>query len=419
MNLNNDIFLKRMADQYDAEPPGFVWENISVQLKKNKKRKYLVYLIMTSIIISGFFLLFLKNYFHYPTRGLNNGFYRNLNSTKSLLNLSVTSEVKEINTRLSSIKIPMAGNPKKTNFNNNFYFASLRNNDETKSSERDEMFKDTYMSLNTSENLNIKTSEITTRLNQKMYIHSKTNQKLKIRFDDGIKCPEFGQSKKLLYAEFGLTGGYHIKTISDGSNQKLASWRKETESSWYSWGAYGAFGVNITKNFYIGTGLDYTQSKDKFNRSSEEITKMIITFDPASGAPIDTSFVTGKLVNKGEIRYNMIEIPLTFGLVKDYQNWNFGLELSPLYNFSFNSKGKIINDQQIISTIEKEAPVYKKNLGFGAKFSFLIRRKIANGLSVQLKPGFKTYFKNINDANYSLPIRYYQIYLSAGIRKDF
>lgn len=415
MNLNNDIFLKRMADQYDAEPPGFVWENISVQLKKNKKRKYLVYLIFSGIIISCFCLLFLVNYIHHP----NNGFYRNLNSTKTLFNLALTPDVNEINTGLLSDAVPIAGNAKKINFSNNVYFTGVRNTNEKKSSEQDEISKDAKSSLNKSENLIIKTSEITTRLNQKMYIESKTYKKLNKRFDDGIKCPEFGQSKKLLYAEIGLTGGYHIKTISDGSNQKLASWRKETESSWYSWGAYGTFGVNITKNFYIGTGLDYTQSKDKFNRSSEEITKMIITFDPASGAPIDTSFVTGKLVNKGEIRYNMIEIPLTFGLVKDYQNWNFGLELSPLYNFSFNSKGKIINDKQIISTIEKEAPVYKKNLGFGAKFSFLIRRKIANGLSVQLKPGFKTYFKNINDANYSLPMRYYHIYLSAGIRKDF
>jgi hypothetical protein len=415
MNLNNDIFLKRLVDQYDAEPPAFVWENISVQLKKNNKRKYLVYLIFSSIIISCFCLLFLINYFNHT----NNRFYKNLNSSKTFMNLSLTPYVKEINSGLLSDEIQIARNAKKANFSNNVYFSGVRNINERKSSEGYEIFKDTNISLNTSENLNKKTAEITTRLNQEMYIESKTNKKLNIRFDDGIKCPEFGQSKKLLYAEIGLTGGYHIKTISDGSNQKLASWRKETESSWYSWGAYGAFGVNIKKNFYIGTGLDYTQSKDKFNRSSEEITKMIITFDPASGAPIDTSFVTGKLVNKGEIRYNMIEIPMTFGLVKDYQDWDFGLELSPLYNFSFNSKGKIINDQQIISTIDKEVPVYKKNLGFGAKVSFLIRRNIANGLSIQLKPSFKTYFKNINDTNYSLPMRYYHIYLSAGIRKDF
>lgn len=417
MNLNNDIFLKRLADQYEAEPPGFVWENISVQLKKNKKRKLLFYIFLTGIIVSGFSLLFLKNYPNHSTKNSITGFNKNLNSTKTALNLSPSPAAKEIYSGSKVSKLPLTGNEKKINFSliDSFNYA-LNNNEILKSASDKNTNKD---KLNKSENIEPRVSEYTTSLSQKMNIESRIDKKMKIRFGDDIKCPEFGNSKKMMYAELGMTGGYHIKTIGDGSNQKLASWRKDTESNWYSWGAYGAFGINITKNFYIGTGLDYTQSKDKFNRSSEEITKMIITFDPATGAPIDTSFVTGKLVNKGEIRYNMLEIPFTFGLVKEYQDWNFGIELSPLYNFNFTAKGKIINDQQIISTIEKEAPVYKTSLGFGAKVSFLIRRKIADGLSVQLKPGFKTYFKNINDNNYSLPTRYYLIYLSAGIRKDF
>ena len=419
MNLNNDIFLKRSAEQYQVEPPEFVWENISVELRKNKKRKFLFYLISTSFIVACLSLLFLKNNNNNLTENSIAGLNKEHNSRKKVLNLSPSQFIKELNTGSQVDKIPLSGNAKKSNFNLKNSIVKLQNKNEPKYFETNKINSYSNENLNNSENFNSRTSEYTNRLSNKIYIEPRTNKKMKIRFDDGIKCPEFGQSKKQMYAEIGVTGGYHVKSIADGENQKLANWRNETESNWYSWGAYGTFGVNITKNFYIGTGLDYTQSKDKFNRSSEEITKMIITFDPATGTPIDTSFVTGKLVNKGEIRSNMLEIPLTFGFVKEYQDWNFGVELSPLYNFYFKTKGKIINDQNSISTIEKEAPVYKSKLGFGAKVSFLIRRKIAEGLSVQLKPGFKTYFKNINDNNYSLPTRYYLVYISAGIRKDF
>ena len=47
---------------------------------------------------------------------------------------------------------------------------------------------------------------------------------------------------------------------------------------------------------------------------------MIITFDPTTGLPIDTSFVSGDLVDKGEIRYNTLDVPIFIGYHKALNN---------------------------------------------------------------------------------------------------
>ena len=41
----NEILMKKVADSYEAVPPGFVWENIELSLNENKKRRHFFFLV--------------------------------------------------------------------------------------------------------------------------------------------------------------------------------------------------------------------------------------------------------------------------------------------------------------------------------------------------------------------------------------
>ena len=413
MKKMNEILMKQVAETYEAVPPGYVWDNIERSLHENKKRRHFFFMLSTGLALVCISALIFF-------RGINttNKTENDFNSAKTQ---AATTVLNEDSGKGDNIVIQQNPAEKK----NETFFSIIENKNGQKENvntagrkELIEIIKEKSTSpeeiskVNTSIDI-ITINKIPNVLSSMQYHVFNPN------FNDRIKCPDFGESGKKMFAELGLQGGYHLKPIGNGSNEMLADIRNISESEWYTWGFYGTVGLNITPNFYIGTGFDWTQSKDKFNHSSEAITKMIITFDPVTGIPTDTSFVTGKLITKGEIRYNSIDIPIVVGFVKNYDKWDFGMEISPVFNLNFSAKGKIFNDKMKISTIDKEPPVYRTGLGMGLKASLLIRRNIADGMYVQLKPTYKTYFNEINDENYPLPVRYNLFGINIGVRKDF
>ncbi len=236
-----------------------------------------------------------------------------------------------------------------------------------------------------------------------------------------VECPSFENKNKHipLFAEINGIIGSPNKQLTAIESSTLLDNRNLSETDWYMWGANIGLGVNITPNIYAGVGLEWSQTKDKFLKKQDALTKVIISFDPKTNQPIDTSYVTGLLINKGEIKYNMLDIPVYAGVTKNFGTWDFGLELGALFNMSFSAEGKIINQNQDVSRISQEAPIYKDKIGMGIRGSLVIRKYLGNGIALQVKPTYKTYLNEIQNSNYNLNTKLSMVRVDIGFRKDF
>jgi hypothetical protein len=435
---NIDIKIKQLADQQSITPPAFVWENIESSLRPKKENKSILWLFLGFLVV-GSSLAWLYHYENQSSQEQNfimasdvsENTENNIVSAKLIeeSNAQINSEIfneenpkrelnqpidKKTTSPLSSEKIEQS----KLNTGN-----VTKQNNNLNSSKAEVVVSDNSLASIDEDKINV--SKLTSRLiNPVSQIAGLSTildyQRDQVLLDNDIVCPSFGGNKRIsTFLEIGGLLGKHSKSIENGTNETLATLRNGSESEWYSWGFYGAAGINITPSFYFGVGVDWTQSKDKFYSAEEAITKMVITFDPNTGIPIDTSFITGNIVSQGEIRYNSIDIPVFVGFTKNYNTWDFGVELGGLFNLDFVTEGKIYNEAAEISYLDVEADVYKSSLGVGLKASLLIRKNLKNGLSIQMKPTYKTYFNEINSDQYSLPTKYSVFGINLGIRKDF
>ena len=160
----------------------------------------------------------------------------------------------------------------------------------------------------------------------------------------------------------------------------------EFHQPWYSWGFYSHVGTYVYKGLYAGLGIDYSHSKELFISKSESLTKMIINFDPNTGKAIDTTFVNGTLIQKGEINYKSIDIPLVLGFQKSIHKWNLGLECTDGLNIVLEATGKTFNQHLIVSRIESEKDMYKEKLGWSGKINACAAYHINHCTQIIAKP---------------------------------
>jgi len=246
----------------------------------------------------------------------------------------------------------------------------------------------------------------------------------KLEYTDGIECPTFSDGLSLHpFVEMNGLLGTHFKSLDALANEeidtegfKLA--RENSESSWYNWGGQFLAGLNVNRNLYFGTGLEWSQAKDKFQFVDEGVTKIVIDLDP-EGNPIDTSLVSGMFVSSGEVRYTMMDIPVFVGLTRSMGSWDVGFEAAALFNLSFSSNGKVLNDQLEVTRTESAPAVYKDKLGMGLRGSVVLRKFLNDGLSFHIKPSFKTYLGEINQEGYLLNTKLNIARVDLGFRKDF
>lgn len=145
-------------------------------------------------------------------------------------------------------------------------------------------------------------------------------------------------------------------------------------------------GTYVYKGLYAGLGIDYSHSKELFISKSESLTKMIINFDPNTGKAIDTTFVNGTLIQKGEINYKSIDIPLVLGFQKSIHKWNLGLECTDGLNIVLEATGKTFNRHLIVSRIESEKDMYKEKLGWSGKINACAAYHINHCTQIIAKP---------------------------------
>ncbi len=446
--------LTKAANQQMAEPPAFVWENIEEELHpQDSKRKFAFWWFGSALMAIIFIVLFVnidqdKNRTTTDIATSNTTVHQKNtiqnNQTTLLSSNKRTTKDLDLNDKLTSddvtsddITIEKSIGSTQSNRNNNSiekinkgnaliatltteypdYLNSTTSNNTNSSRNEKRLIavhanNSVISKSNKEDRSNISTHAITS-LSTNFLIYDRAD----ISYNE---CPKFNKKLEFKpFVEFGVLGGVHNIGLSQNNNIHLYNLRKNSESSWYSTGLYTNIGLNISKNWHASIGAEWTMSKDRFESKIEGITKMIVTFDPANGTAIDTSFISGALYNKGDITFHFIDIPMSLGYTISKDKWKYGIELTGLLNIKTFSEGKIYNDSEGITSIESEDNIYKSSIGLGLKSSIVIARELNDDFTLQVKPTFKTYLNTINNENYSLPTKYKLFSISIGLKKYF
>jgi len=426
--MNTEQFQHKIAQNKAVNPPDFVWDNIAQHLDKKRRRNVVWIWILTSGILFG-----VAGYLYFADKQTiiakvedkspsskiittdentlaNNGFIQQVEKYEKKHVLSTTDGHKS--------KANIATTTKSFSKSNTQNIVEYSVQTSQKAVE--------ILSENRVEDQAAVSKAIMEKVSIPTLLGNKLGtcnslKKNDIEYKDDIICHDFRiKKRKNYFVEAGLQLGRPLKTISGSESEKpLLDLRNHTERAWYSWGAYGKIGMYLYKGIYASTGIEFVQSKELFILEKEAITKMIINFDPNTGLPIDTSFVTGNLVNKGEIRYNATDLPLSVGFLSNVQKWNFGAEVSARINLKFSATGKTYNQNLALTRIENEANMYKSNIGLSLKGSVMIGYNIFRKTTVILKPYYLWQTKPVNDASNPVVTKLNNVGVELGVRRDF
>lgn len=426
MNHINDIeiFQQKISQSHQIDPPDFVWENIAAHMDK-KKRRMPIWIWLIGLFIGGIALFTAFNRTNHTIVA------RTQSNKVSTTPKDMQNNQSQIDKRTSNMISATESRANSSHtFDDDIVSKSYMNLTQAKTN-KDESFENKVVSAsiemvhadntqNTNLSSEIRTSS-TIDLLEKEY-HSMICQSTipsNISPKDDIVCHDFKIKKGPKYfIELGLTLGRPIKSITGNADyHQLLGLRRHSENAWYSWGGYLHAGITLKNGLYAGLGIDYLQTKERFILISEAITKMIINFDPQTGLPIDTSFVTGSLVNKGEIRYNSVDIPLVVGYLTQHKVWNFGIEAAARYNVHFDAQGKTYNQNLNISRIENEPNMYKSNIGWSGKASFIASYNFDKSTQLLLKPYYWWQFNSINESTNPITTKWSGTGLEFGWRK--
>ncbi len=411
--------LKLASDQQTISPPPFVWKNINNELRPKRKNRFLLF-FLASLGISAACWFIISNA-NTPNPDVRSSIVvadeTQVEETLSPERVEVeedliSAESMEPVTRSSNNNVePKTGN---TTLNNNKSSASGVVVLESKSNE-DVLIEDKegYSKVVAEPLL-----DETAFLPLISPVSIEINERNEILMPKRVACPTFNRRSKLnMFVEGSLIGGLPVFSFSNDANEELTNLREASESNWYSWGGNISLGVHFNKKLYAGAGLEFMQHKQKFNHSTPSITKMIITFDEVTGEPIDTSFVTGSIQSKGEIRHNTFEIPMFIGYTQALGSWNIGGEVGPLFNVSISSKGKMFEEALNISRVEDQDGVYESSLGLGFKAAFVVQNHLGNGWAFFVKPSAKWYANDMTVSKYPTKVKLSSYYISIGLKK--
>ena len=469
--------MKSVADQQRTTPPAFVWDNVTAELDKDKgKKRGFVFWIwgvgLLGLSMAGYFFVADGNHGSMSTKhsavvvalekntatkastdigssdlqGLSAHSLEEASeigeSSKAVqdevANITVSVKMsKETDTdefQSDGISSPEAVNKKKATISGDYKSESQAVVESSVPySANDKKANRVVQSLSTQVNVSQRSSSTdvvtanTVRAFDVVADLDSRSQELKEaeRKINGLKkveCPQFAVSKNIPLPFVELSGilGTHSKSLAQGSaSRALLENRNATESSWLDYGAQITVGWYLNSDFYIGSGLEATRATDRFEKSREGLTKMIIDFDLNTGEAVDTSFVTGNIMNQGLIRYQMIDIPVVLGYRRLVDRWSFGVEAAALINLRFSAKGKIMSEDRSVSTIADEGSVYKENVGLGLKSSFVVGSYLSHGLSIQSRLTYKSYLQDVNRTSYAMPTSLDFWRVEVGVRKEF
>lgn len=437
--------MRDLSNEQSTPPPGIVWNNIEMAIKKDKKRKF-IFLPIAIVSLLGLTVLGI-NYLNLNTKSSsitktkiidnkiaedsNNQTNESLNTVKQTVSQKVESVNEKINkaesgVTNSSLKLNITNSTRKTGqgailnsvINKNNHISNI-----VESNEGVEINKD----LGSNKILNSTSSSIQlthldefTTLHRNIKLLESKVQKIKQNFKISDDCPKFNKKKEIkFFVEVEGALGKPSKTMKDNpDNSGLYKYRNNSEDPWYTWGFGLHGGIMINNQWSINTGINFTQVKEKFTTTRPGYTVITIIHDP-NGIPIDTLVQTGTLINEAENRYTLLDIPVTLGYEYKFNDWGLGLEAGVDFNLSLSTRGKIFNGSQDVLKLEDQKDIYKTSLGMGFHASIALSRYLTDNTSIYVKPGFRTYLKDWTLDSYPLSTNYNVFMLNIGIRHRF
>ncbi len=234
-------------------------------------------------------------------------------------------------------------------------------------------------------------------------------------------CPTIRKKVKPdWFVEIYAGGGIPYKSMElvHPNQQEIYNLRSETEMPWYTWNFGGMVGVKLRNNFSFSLGGRFTQIKDIFSFEKEAVQKLIIDFD-YYGVPIDTTIIRGSVVEKGENRHTIIDIPVMIGYtIKMNKNWSFQLDAGAVINLSLNSDGKIMTGLDAIEKIDNLNP-YRESIGLGLLGGLSLQRKVSEQSILYLRPDFRYSMQDWNKTDEGIRMSYNTLSMNVGYRIYF
>lgn len=437
MNENKNIeeILKKIADAGKLDPPNEAWIHIANNLPEKKKKGGLFFPFLWFFVASslGFLLYFLFSKEKIKTQN----YTENYNSVVEVPseNLYKTSQP---NTLVESVILPENSNQNIVNshdssnkYNNSVTYTighhtgqdKIKNpiykNDQIESQKVISMNSEIAYSSSFPSNI-VENIEGLEKLDPLKLLIS-YNSNLRLLKLNPKYCVDFkNKNSPLFFFDIYVGLGSPLKNIAVDAqiDNPLLELRKETEKPWYVWTLGGAIGLEFDNNISISSGIQFHQIKEKFNFEQEGVKKIIVTFEP-DGTPLDTAYITGKSIENGEIKYNLIDIPITLGYsLNTSDKWSIKIEAGPIFNLSMAASGKIISNESYIRRREDLA-LFEKSIGIGLYGGLGLERKIGEKSIVYLKPNYRYSLKNWNIDNSPIQIKYNSFVLNLGFKKYF
>lgn len=200
--------------------------------------------------------------------------------------------------------------------------------------------------------------------------------------------------------------GSHSTRIRGEESEALV-FRRDTETNWYTWGVKARIGYQLPNNFYIKTGLDFIESRDRF-RFQESTVQLVATPE---------SLNTTRFFSIGDITYRQLNIPLGIGVEKTKGKYIYGIEGTALFNVNFRAEGKIQTGPSSISRVEN-SDLYKNSLGLGYSAALTFGTKLSDRNSLYFRPTYSRYVSTTNLDGTEVTSNLSQFYLEVAFRRD-
>jgi len=210
--------------------------------------------------------------------------------------------------------------------------------------------------------------------------------------------------------------GFPIKNTSyAGRITSYPASVKSTESPWYTLSA-GLYAGYVFKNkFSIYTGIDYLMIVENFKYENNTKLKY---FTAPNAFNLSTGWYSGVETTVGDIRYNLLSIPVQVGYQFSHAHWTIEPRIGINYNFLTQSEGFILNPEGNVSKREENNPKISK-LGLSYTLAANIEYSTDKHIGFFVRPQFNLLQNKFDFAPQSLKVGYSIPDLRVGIRYRF
>lgn len=467
-NLPFDDFVKGQFNNYSADVPAHIWENIAAKRKSKPKGFWMMFKGANLLILSLVLLVGGGASYLLLTTEKDKSSNKNISSEKNIpssqtINTSPGKNSSDKATTLSdqltdvnnqSTEVNDKSTVKEKNITDGVSdkavnsTTSNQNNFLTHSQRKAEI-KNADVIENTNTDINEKTSAIT-QINKevtatKLFSPFKLDNArdlsgLKILNSQNVRLPDCPTIEKNAAGNKQYWEVYagpdrafeNYKSYGDtASNNYLQKRKASTKFA----SAFSA-GVRYTKVFNNGTsvraGVNYTQVNEKFLYfNPNEIKNVtVITTRIVIRAPGDTIYIsdtlqyqqTGTRIKTTYNRYRNIDIPLVIGYELGNGKFHANINAGVIINIYSWYKGDVLDTlyQPVSITTGKGNSQYqfKNNIGVGFLGSVSVYYKMTDKLHLLLEPYFRYNLSPMSKENLNLQQKYHIAGLRAGLRID-